>query len=67
MNPPKSGKQYKEILKDGCGGYHDYWGEFDCEHGYEWLCDDCPIVIEMYKIRKKTNDSYTRIDSTRHT
>lgn len=49
MKPPKSGKRYQEILNDGCGGYHDYWGDFDCEHGYEWTCDDCPIVIELQK------------------
>ena len=48
-SPPIVGtEKYKEILESGCGGYRDYWGEFDCDHPYEWACDDCPIVNEKY-------------------
>lgn len=52
MKPPKAGsKRYKEILKRGCGGYFSDTldgFEFDCEHGYGWECDHCPIVVENH-------------------
>lgn len=42
-------KQYREVLEAGCGlekscGYDT---DGDCAHGYEWECDNCPIVIEQ--------------------
>ena len=49
MNAPKRGKKYKEIVLRGCGGYRDYWGDFDCHHKYDWDCDDCPVCIEKQK------------------
>lgn len=48
-DPPFDGsKRYIEILNAGCGGHRDYWGEFDCLHGYQWSCDECPIVTDKY-------------------
>lgn len=46
--PPTSphGRKWKAILKLGCGGSRDYWGEYDCDHGYTWSCDYCPIVLQ---------------------
>ena len=41
-------KWFKVILERGCGGYQDYFGEYDCRHKYEWSCDDCPIVTDKY-------------------
>lgn len=55
MNPPKKGKKYWEIVNRGCGGYRDYWGEYDCRHPYDWTCDDCPCCIEHQKEEAKVN------------
>lgn len=51
MKVPKEGSErYKEILRIGCGGHYDEWnGDYDCDHGYTWSCDDCPIVLEIMK------------------
>jgi hypothetical protein len=49
MNAPKRGKKYWEVVNRGCGGYRDYWGEYDCKHPYDWTCDDCPCCIEHQK------------------
>ena len=52
MSAPKRGKKYKEVLERGCGGYRTWtdWGwEYDCEHDYDWECDNCPIVVEQHK------------------
>ena len=39
----------KAIISIGCGGHRignptDGY-DFDCEHEYEWDCDNCPIVV----------------------
>lgn len=57
MNAPKRGKKYQEVLNKGCGGYQcgnpiDGY-DFDCEHDYEWDCDNCPIVVEIMKKEEK--------------
>jgi len=49
VKAPKRGKKYKEVIDRGCGGYQDHEGDYACEHGYEWSCDNCPLVIEKYK------------------
>lgn len=41
------GREYKRIVNRGCGGYYDYWGEFDCSYDYDWTCDNCPCCIEI--------------------
>lgn len=47
--PPKEGsRRWHKIIKAGCGGTRDYWGEYDCSHNYDWACDDCPIVRAKY-------------------
>jgi hypothetical protein len=49
MAAPKRGtRRYKAVLDAGCGGKYDYWGEFDCDHEYDWTCDDCPINAEHH-------------------
>jgi hypothetical protein len=47
--PQHGTRRYIKVLEAGCGGYRDYWGEFDCRHNYPWTCDDCPIVVEQYR------------------
>ena len=30
------------MMEDGCEGYKDYYGDFDCGYGAGWLdCSDC--------------------------
>lgn len=54
MNVPREGsKRWKEILEMGCGGHYDREGEFDCDNGYDWDCEDCPVCVE--NIRKGDN------------
>lgn len=38
---------YERIIKAGCIGTTDYWGEHDCD--YAWTCDNCPIVQSKYE------------------
>lgn len=46
-NPPQPNtRYYNKIIKIGCGGHYDYYGEFDCLHHYAWSCEDCPIVVD---------------------
>ncbi len=45
-------QNYRKVVKHGCGGSRDYWGEFDCDHLYEWSCDECPIVDNMYRTKQ---------------
>lgn len=48
--PPWPGtKYYENIIKAGCGGHRDYWGDFDCSFDYPWGCDDCPILVDKHK------------------
>lgn len=42
--PLPSQKGWKKIVKFGCQGTRDYWGEFDCV--YPWACEDCPVLQE---------------------
>lgn len=44
--PKKGSKGYDRVVNRGCGGYRDYWGEYDCDHGYGWGCDHCPWLLE---------------------
>ena len=52
MNPSKRGKKYKDIVNRGCGCYKTYDGDYDCEHRYDWECDNCPCCIEHRKNNK---------------
>lgn len=55
--PPKEGsRKYKAIVKLGCGGYFDYYGEFDCGHYYEWECDYCPCCIEYHRLKRESGE-----------
>jgi hypothetical protein len=50
MIAPRPGsKRYEAVVKRGCGGYRDQFGEFDCPHEYPWSCDHCPCLIEKQK------------------
>ena len=63
MNPPKKSKKYWKIVNCGCGGYRDYWGEYDCRHDYAWACDDCPCCLEHQKEKATMdNDNHVRND-----
>ena len=49
VKPPSNrrSKEYKRIIKLGCGGYRDsYYGDYDCSHEYDWSCENCPINRE---------------------
>lgn len=46
QTPKKGTKGYDRVVNRGCGGYRDYWGEYDCDHGYGWGCDYCPWLLE---------------------
>lgn len=46
QTPKKGTKGYDRVVSRGCGGYRDYWGEYDCDHGYGWGCDHCPWLLE---------------------
>ena len=37
QSPAPGTKRYIQIVADGCGGHYDYFGEFDCSHGYTWI------------------------------
>lgn len=60
--PKRGSRQYIEILKIGCGADYDYWGEFRCDHGYEWDCEDCPINVEYWKQQKGQKALCVEID-----
>lgn len=47
--PNKGTKKYRAVVEAGCGGQHDIWGEFDCQHAYGWTCDYCPCSLEARK------------------
>lgn len=51
MPVPKRGKKYQEVVDRGCGGWVDYWGEYTCDHDYDWTCDECPCSIEARKTK----------------
>lgn len=49
---PMTDAVYSEVLKRGCGHYKtwtDCGYDYDCEHKYDWICEDCPIVIEHHR------------------
>lgn len=43
------------IVSRGCGGYSDYFGDFDCSHKYEWYCEHCPMN-DQYTVEKLSDD-----------
>jgi hypothetical protein len=48
MKAPKRGKKFKEIVDRGCGlKYYEYEGDYDCTHGYDWECDECPAALNI--------------------
>lgn len=64
MKPPKSRKslKYIEIVKRGCGlRQYPYEGDWDCDHEYDWTCDDCPCSIENRKEKKNDKNNGTLI------
>lgn len=66
MKCPKNprSRKWRRIVNRGCGGYRDYWGEYDCHHGYDWTCDDCPVCQESQrKNRKAVEDTITLLFS----
>lgn len=48
-------KIIERIVNRGCGGYNDYFGDFDCSHKYEWYCEDCPMN-DQYAVEKLSDD-----------
>lgn len=65
--PPLPGSRgFLRVLSRGCGGVmHDTpWGrDFDCDHGYTWNCDDCPLVRQQ---QIETEAAYNAETSVRH-
>jgi hypothetical protein len=56
MKVPKrrSSRKYKEVVEKGCGlRYYEYEGDYDCDHKYEWNCEDCPCALEGRREREK--------------
>lgn len=43
--------KYNRVVDKGCPLMFDETADADseCPHGYDWLCDDCPVVIEREK------------------
>ncbi len=53
MNAPKRGRKYQEVVNRGCGlRYYPYEGDYDCDHKYDWDCEDCPCGVEIEKITR---------------
>jgi hypothetical protein len=45
----KGTKKYKDIIAKGCGlEFFPYEGDYDCSHGYEWYCEDCPMTQDYH-------------------
>jgi hypothetical protein len=43
--PVNGTKRFEQIVSLGCGGYYQETSdgtEFDCDHGYDWDCENCP-------------------------
>jgi hypothetical protein len=56
--PPLPGTPvFVEVLALGCGGYRDYFGDYDCRHNYTWLCEDCPILNAPTRIESDPDDA----------
>lgn len=54
--PPEVGARgYIRVVERGCGGTRDYWGDFDCSHGYGWTCDNCPWLNEKWEREAAAN------------
>jgi hypothetical protein len=60
MKPPAKGtNKYRKIINRSCGGEWTYWpngDDFDCEHVYEWTCDECPINIDSHEEAKPESE-----------
>ena len=41
--PDRGSKGYHRVAARGCSCSERHDGEFDCDHGYTWSCDDCPV------------------------
>lgn len=71
MKPPKNPKsrKYRRIVNRGCGGSRDYWGEYSCDHVYDWICEECPccldarMEIRQQEAAKNNNTSQVSIQS----
>jgi hypothetical protein len=53
---------YERILKAGCIGTRDYWGEYDCD--YKWTCDDCPIVQSQHDPNDEKMITFFTVEET---
>jgi|GEM_PF-7096711 len=48
QTPERDSKGWIRVINRGCGGreFNTPDGrDFDCDHGYAWICEDCPIGI----------------------
>lgn len=46
QTPERDSKGWHRIILRGCGGSYDAMnGDYDCDHGYTWACEECPIGI----------------------
>jgi hypothetical protein len=56
----RNSKKWKEVLAIGCGGYCTNTTngmDYDCEHRYDWNCDDCPCcIVKQEEKHKKKKD-----------
>ena len=51
--PEPDSKGYQRVVMRGCGGYVTQTSDgddYDCGHGYAWMCDHCPVVEERERL-----------------
>lgn len=41
--PERDSRGYVRVVARGCEFSTSHEGEFHCDHGYAWSCDDCPV------------------------
>ena len=55
QTPARDSKGWIRIIERGCGGHMHETScgqEFDCDHGYTWNCEECPVGIVSMEIKE---------------
>lgn len=46
--PAKNSAGWQRVVLRVCGGHRDYFGEYNCAHGYTWTCEECPWLLDKW-------------------
>jgi hypothetical protein len=55
--PKRGSKEYREIVLKGCHSFED-----DCDHGYTWICEYCPVIENLNSRQKDSVEMDEKID-----